>query len=141
MSMWRYCLKPAAGCLFLAVLERLCNHNKRPRPAAEETGLFELTETSKDEEGLIDIVAVHGLQGDALETWITNDATGASKLWLRDFLPRQIAARIMSYGYNSAIVFTTSIAGIDEFALTLLTSLRQKRKTIQVLTKLDISSF
>ncbi|MCJ1399212.1 hypothetical protein MMC11_002414 [Xylographa trunciseda] len=97
----------------------------------EKTGLFELTPPSVEEEGLVDIIAVHGLRGHAFDTWTCNDDTGTPKLWLRDFLPQQISARVMSYGYNSAAAFTTSVAGIEDFALMLLNEIRFKRSTIQ----------
>ncbi|MCJ1288565.1 hypothetical protein MMC34_000093 [Xylographa carneopallida] len=104
------------------------NTNPIPR---EKTGLFEFTQTSRDDSEVMDIVAVHGLHGDAIDTWTCNQETGAPKLWLRDFLPEQISARVMSYGYNSRAAFTTSVAGIEHFALMLLNFLRQKRITIQ----------
>ena len=72
----------------------------------------------------IDIVAVHGLNpfkntSNAISTWTS--ANG--KMWLRDegFLPTQIPnARIMLFGYNSNVAFTSSNAGLAQQAANLL---------------------
>jgi hypothetical protein len=115
----------------------------------EKTGLFEFTAKTSDEEGLVElglrlekqfstfsnsfsIIAVHGLQGDAYETW-----ADGSKIWLRDFLPSQVpSARIMSYGYDSIVAFSKSISGIDEFAADLLARVCCKRNSAQVTSSL-----
>ncbi|MCJ1279947.1 Kinesin light chain 3 [Puttea exsequens] len=56
----------------------------------------------------IDIVAVHGLGGDAITTW-THPKSNA--FWLKDFLPQQIPdARIMTFGYNAKAAFGQSTA-------------------------------
>jgi protein SERAC1 len=72
----------------------------------------------------IDIVAVHGLNpfkntSNAISTW--KSANG--KIWLQDdgFLPTQIPnARIMLFGYNSNVAFTSSNAGLVQQATNLL---------------------
>jgi hypothetical protein len=70
------------------------------------------------------IVAIHGLGGHAFQTWTDTDG----HLWLRDSLPRHIPqARIMTYGYDSAVVFARSRMGVGDFALDLLTRLRLAR--------------
>jgi hypothetical protein len=69
-------------------------------------------------------VAIHGLGGHAFHTWTDEDG----HLWLRDSLPRHIPqARIMTYGYDSAVVFSKSKMGVSDFALDLLTRLRLAR--------------
>ncbi|KAI9857467.1 MAG: hypothetical protein M1813_008217 [Trichoglossum hirsutum] len=79
---------------------------------------------------IVTIVAIHGLGGDAYDTWADSD----QKIWLRDFLPSQVQnARIMSYGYNSVVAFSKSVAGIDEFAQDLLNRLEDERETGQAL--------
>lgn len=63
---------------------------------SEHTGIVELF---KPKGGVIDIdiVAVHGLQGDAIRTW-THEKSQIC--WLRDLLPRKIPnARVLSWGY------------------------------------------
>ncbi|KAG4432473.1 hypothetical protein IFR05_012039 [Cadophora sp. M221] len=53
-----------------------------------------------------DIVFVHGLNGDAIQTWTKDDVC-----WPRDLLPQDIAnARIMTWGYDSKIARATSFS-------------------------------
>ncbi|KAI0392751.1 hypothetical protein F5Y17DRAFT_342997 [Xylariaceae sp. FL0594] len=53
-----------------------------------------------DGNGLVDIVAVHGLNEDSVEAW-TDPDTGIN--WLRDLLPKRIkSARILAYGYDAS---------------------------------------
>jgi hypothetical protein len=78
----------------------------------------------------LSIVAVHGLGGDAIDTW-THPKSKA--FWLKDFLPQQIAdARIMTFGYNAAAAFGQSTADIIDHAKSLLTSLVDKREESEV---------
>ena len=75
----------------------------------------------------IDIVAVHGLNpfkniSNAISTWTSVNG----KMWLQDdgFLPTQIPnARIMLFGYNSNVAFTSSNAGLVQQATNLLVDL------------------
>ena len=77
------------------------------------------------------IVAVHGLCGDAYETW-TEDTGG--KLWLRDFLPSQVPnTRIMSYGYDSFFAFSKSEIELGDVAADLLNRLNDERGTQEVI--------
>jgi len=79
----------------------------------------------------IDIVAVHGLNpfkntSNAISTWTS--ANG--KMWLQDdgFLPTQIPnARILLFGYNSNVAFTSSNAGLVQQATNLLVLLDSYR--------------
>lgn len=76
------------------------------------------------------IVAVHGLGGNYKRTW-----TGAnSSLWLRDFLPKQLkdgglAARVMSFGYDSNAALSRAVTDIDDTAADLLTRLDDARQS------------
>ncbi|KAI9855703.1 MAG: hypothetical protein M1813_009665 [Trichoglossum hirsutum] len=96
-----------------------------PTPTKEKHGLFEFRESSPDKNYTVDIVAVHGLGGDWEGTWTDDNG----KLWLRDFLARDIpAARVMSYGYNSTTVFSKAITDINDEAAMLLARLDGKRR-------------
>ncbi|KAK7402702.1 hypothetical protein QQX98_011566, partial [Neonectria punicea] len=73
----------------------------------------------------VDIVALHGLSGDAFKTWTDED----DHLWLRDSLPEHIPnARIMTFGYDSALKNSTSRMTILDFAQDLLTRLVMERQ-------------
>ena len=88
----------------------------------EQIGLFELL--ASDTAKAVDVVAVHGLQGDAYKTWTHENRT----LWLRDMLPAEVPnARIMTFGYESAWAFSNSVSGIEHKALDLLNRLSAKR--------------
>ncbi|KAH7411335.1 ribonuclease p/mrp subunit [Cadophora sp. MPI-SDFR-AT-0126] len=82
----------------------------------------------------VDIVAVHGLNGDRLRTWTTQ--SGPSPVcWLShpDFLPRYLPqARVLTYGYNANISSLGSkIAGSErllQHAQTLVAQLTADRE-------------
>ena len=62
-------------------------------------------------------MAIHGLGGDAYTTW--TDPTG--NMWLRDSLPQDLPnSRIWTYGYDSALAWSRSTSGIQDFARDLL---------------------
>lgn len=84
----------------------------------EKIGLFELSTAEAPK--TVDVVAVHGLAGDAFKTWEYGNGT----LWLRDLLPEDIpSARIMTFGYDSTVAFSNSVARIEDKALDLLNRL------------------
>lgn len=84
----------------------------------EKIGLFELSTAEAPK--TVDVVAVHGLAGDAFKTWEYGNGT----LWLRDLLPEEIpSARIMTFGYDSTVAFSNSVARIEDKALDLLNRL------------------
>jgi hypothetical protein len=98
-----------------------------PRP--ERFGLFRLDEPSSsanesgDRHGLfpVNIIAVHGLNGDAYSTWTHPNGT----LWLRDLLPNFLpGCRVYTYGYPSQVVFNRSYADVSAYARRLLNSIR-----------------
>ncbi|KAL7619842.1 hypothetical protein AAE478_010387 [Parahypoxylon ruwenzoriense] len=79
----------------------------------------------------VDIVAVHGLDplnrhSHAKATW-----TADGKLWLRDFLPKQVPqARILLFGYNANVAFRSASAGVREQAENLLNQLERTRRAL-----------
>ena len=93
-------------------------------------GMHVLISKESNEEAVADIVALHGLNGHYRKTWTATPAVGEPKNWLEDFLPEQIPnARIMSYGYDSTVQFSKSVADIGTFAEQLLHSLIAKRRS------------
>lgn len=88
-------------------------------------GLIRLSTNKKEK--VIDLVAIHGLQGDAYQTW--KHANGS--LWFVGFLPTNIpVARIMTFGYDSTVAFNKSVANIEDKALELLHHLSGKRSPV-----------
>ncbi|GAW10773.1 hypothetical protein ANO14919_001080 [Xylariales sp. No.14919] len=76
-----------------------------------------------------DIVAVHGLNGKARDTWKHQES---GMLWLEDFLPEVIPqARIMTFGYNSSLLLSHSKGRIEEFARQLLDKLWEMRNSLE----------
>lgn len=68
----------------------------------------------------VDVVAIHGLNGDAYTTWEHENGT----LWLKDLLPQVLpGARIFTYGYLSQLFFNKSVASLRDYAQRLLNSL------------------
>ena len=78
------------------------------------------------------ICAVHGLNGNAFDTWVakTND-----KMWLRDLLPTSKPfdkSRIMTFGYSSQLSDRSDLSGMSEWAHHLLTAMSSVRQTPEV---------
>ena len=114
----------------------------------EKDGLFILVDKPCDELGVVElvtsglregffhctdewgfsIVAIHGLGGYVYTSW-----KDRGKIWLRDFGPAQISnARVISFGYDSLVASSKSVAGIEDFAADLLNRLNDERTTAQV---------
>ena len=79
----------------------------------------------------ISIIAVHGLNPKNKKNHAERTWESEGKLWLRDFLPKQLPrARILLYGYNSSVGFQSSAAGVREQAQNLLNGLWIQRKVV-----------
>jgi triacylglycerol esterase/lipase EstA (alpha/beta hydrolase family) len=102
--------------------------SQHPQPAGK-AGLFELAKGKHDDEKTIDVVAVHGLQGDLYQTWTHENGT----MWLESILPDKIPyARIMTFGYNSAIAFSSSEAMLEDKSMELINRLSMKRSSVAI---------
>ncbi|KAF5001057.1 hypothetical protein FDECE_11072 [Fusarium decemcellulare] len=72
----------------------------------EPHGLGEpLYDPPSPEDAKVDIVFVHGLNGDRVKTWTSEETKkNPSVFWPRDLLPSKCEnARILSFGYNAAV--------------------------------------
>lgn len=75
------------------------------------------------------IIFVHGLGGDAFQTWTVEN----NHMWPKDFVPQILPkARVMTFGYDSKWAFSPSTADINDFARDLLHRLRSKRWSAKV---------
>ncbi|KAG9021524.1 hypothetical protein FS842_006570, partial [Serendipita sp. 407] len=55
-------------------------------------------ELSAGQDPIVDIIAIHGLDGHRENSWTADDGT----MWLRDLLPDDVPnARILTYGYDA----------------------------------------
>ena len=103
--------------------------NDPPQNASEQRklGLLLLTPdlpADQIDERSPDIIAIHGICGDPLKTWMHE--SGA--LWLRDFLHKGISgARVFSFGYDAEVALTKSLATLDNFARSLLNNIKLER--------------
>jgi hypothetical protein len=76
----------------------------------------------------IDIVAVHGINGDACTTWTHENGY----FWLRDSVPDTFrGARVYSYGYPADIFRSLEKGDLDSYARGLLLDLSIQRMSKQ----------
>ncbi|KAH1339728.1 hypothetical protein KXX14_006904 [Aspergillus fumigatus] len=76
---------------------------------------------------VFDLVAIHGLNGDPINTWTH---TETEVMWLRDLLPAAIPdIRIMTFGYNARFKNFTAQQDLRSISLKLLTELVDLRTT------------
>ncbi|PSS20674.1 hypothetical protein M430DRAFT_41958 [Amorphotheca resinae ATCC 22711] len=121
----------AAGYTASGSHQAYASASSQPRTAqpAQQFGLLPLNSYTavhpSSQTYHIDVVAIHGLNGNAYTTW-TNKR---HQLWLQEFLPSALpGARIYTFSYDSRI-FSRSASGINEFAQSLLSELEKKRRT------------
>jgi len=95
-------------------------------------GLFRLDDTVRDarvepeDESThqVDIVFIHGLNGDPCLTWTHENGC----CWIRDLLPEDLPnARVFTYGYPSQVLFNGFVSGVRHHATYLLHQLLEKR--------------
>ncbi|CCA76979.1 hypothetical protein PIIN_10962 [Serendipita indica DSM 11827] len=81
----------------LLVSNTSAGSTSKPQSKLEEFGFLEI---SSGINPIVDIIAIHGLQGHREKTWTTDDGV----FWLRDLLPSDLSnARVLSYGYDADI--------------------------------------
>lgn len=94
-------------------------------------GLHVLVDKHPDGEGIVDVVAVYGLNGHYRYAWTMEDPKQEYRPanWLEIVLPKQelIHARIMAFSYNSSVQFSKSTSDVLVFAHQLLEHLIGKR--------------
>lgn len=92
----------------------------------QNLGFTELSQ--KDTSKTVDVVAVHGLQGSAGKTWEHSNG----KMWLKDFISPELPfARIMTFGYDSTVLLSKSVAEIEDKALELLNQFSLERTSLK----------
>ena len=98
----------------------------------EKHGLFllnpripESDDVEAEETYFLDIVALHGINGDAYKTWTHENG----KFWLRDFVPTEFSgARVFSFGYPAEVFFSLGKDNLDSYARSLLEDLKRERR-------------
>jgi hypothetical protein len=91
--------------------------------------LFIFHDQPSDRSNVVDIIAIHGLNGHYERTWQETGPDGPPVYWLRDFLPSQMPkAGIMSYVYNSTVLFSKSEADFGTFPEQFLEDILNWRK-------------
>ncbi|KAG8824605.1 hypothetical protein FRC17_009068, partial [Serendipita sp. 399] len=73
------------------------DNDQAPKPSSNQKA-FGFLELSAGQDPIVDIVAIHGLDGHREQSWTAEDGT----MWLKDLLPADFPnARILSYGYDA----------------------------------------
>ncbi|EFQ31780.1 LipA and NB-ARC domain-containing protein [Colletotrichum graminicola M1.001] len=120
-----------------------CKVNSAPHFALSHDGSinkhisrYEITAVFTHPDAVVDVVLVHGLNGDPEKTWTSSDAKRV--FWPAELLPQSLGktrANILVYGYN-ADVYTTGKSSksasdnfISQHAQTLVTNLTLYRKS------------
>ncbi|KAF5574851.1 hypothetical protein FPANT_11571 [Fusarium pseudoanthophilum] len=101
-----------------------------------EDNFGEVTVLYEGPDAKFDICAVHGQDGNAMDTW----TAGNGKMWLRDLLPEHENfknSRIMTFGYDSDLTDKITVMGLNDWAATLLRSLDEVRTGDTAMAQLD----
>ncbi|KAJ3538330.1 hypothetical protein NM208_g5949 [Fusarium decemcellulare] len=91
-------------------------------------GVTVLYEYNDGKEVEVDICAVHGLGGNAMDTWTADNGD----MWLRDYLPSSeyfTKSRIMTFGYDSDLTDKKTVMTLENWAQTLLRNLDEVRRS------------
>ncbi|KAI1950901.1 hypothetical protein LOZ57_001449 [Ophidiomyces ophidiicola] len=94
---------------------------------ASDYGITVLHEPDCRDDIVFDLVAIHGLNGDAFKTWTHKQS---KIMWLRDLLPKELPnVRIMTFGYNSKFYNITGHQDLLNISMKLLSELVDVRST------------
>lgn len=108
----------------------------RTNDHTEKYGLFPLHlpilppgDVEDRETNSLDIVAVHGITGDAYDPWTDDNGN----FWLRDLIPKDLpGVRVFSYGYPAEVFCTLGAGNLDTYARSLLEGLKRERRKKEV---------
>ncbi|QVM13232.1 hypothetical protein D8B26_007846 [Coccidioides posadasii str. Silveira] len=96
-------------------------------------GITILYEPACSDDVLYDLVAIHGLNGDAFGTWTHKESR---VMWLRDLLPKELPnVRVMTYGYNARFHNFAGHQDLRNIAMKLLSELVDSRKTAKEINR------
>ncbi|MCJ1429258.1 hypothetical protein MMC29_007171 [Sticta canariensis] len=107
-----------------------------PTKPIHETLPYGLKVLAEGTDPILDIVAVHGLNGHREKTWTANNDGDVN--WLSDFLPSDIPnARILTWGYDANTQSTSRISAqhLYDHAKTLVSDLCLKRRMTETQTR------
>ena len=111
------------------------DHAEAPQPQNEQYGLFHLNSSasqppdSPQDACKLDIVAVHGLGGDAYRTWQHENGFN----WLQHLEEVFTGIRVYSYGYDSGVAFSGGTASLTDYARHLLSLVKMTRSSEKVM--------
>ncbi|KAH0611238.1 uncharacterized protein H6S33_011665 [Morchella sextelata] len=96
--------------------------------SADDRDAFGLKEFAKGTNPIIDIVAIHGLNGHRERSWTADNGVN----WLKDLLPEKSPnARIFSYGYDSRTHGPVSEQHLHDHGVALVSDLSLVRRSTQ----------
>ncbi|KAF2799204.1 hypothetical protein K505DRAFT_321290 [Melanomma pulvis-pyrius CBS 109.77] len=102
------------------------------QPQNEQFGLFRMDiptqQATLQYEHNLDIIAVHGLGGDAYRTWHHENGFN----WLQHIHEELPGIRVYSYGHDSGVAFSTGTAGLTDYARHLLSLVKLTRSSENV---------
>ncbi|KAG5793107.1 hypothetical protein H9Q69_007845 [Fusarium xylarioides] len=124
-------------------VEALARHKKDKKCSWHgwtiEDNFKEITTLYEAADAKVDICAVHGLGGNAIDTWTATNG----KMWFRDFLPEDEtfkSSRIMIFGYDSDLTDRSTVMELENWADTLLRSVNEVRTGDKAMTQLRLTS-
>ncbi|KAH8660524.1 hypothetical protein BX600DRAFT_438738 [Xylariales sp. PMI_506] len=102
--------------------------DREPQANHPDSEMHVLVRQGSHVPGVVDIVAIHGLNGHFETTWMNESGVN----WLRAMIPPEIPnSRVMSFSYKSMFQFGNSASDSIDFGTQLLECLRAERRSIQ----------